>query len=158
MLTLWFHPKGPLPRGWTTWAVRILTRSQITHVAPEILGCQLNLTMKPFACKAYWAQKAALHRLWPPLYGIRLEGSSSIEQNLGMLDLVLTGELDGAIPNLLRYLGRKLGLPIRRSLNCVSTTNVALVMAGLPHLQGNTPSEIASNAAAYGTRVAPCSN
>lgn len=75
-----------------------------------------------------------------------------------MLDLVLTGELDGAIPNLLRYLGRKLGLPIRRSLNCVSTTNVALVMAGLPHLQGNTPSEIASNAAAYGTRVAPCSN
>jgi len=157
MLTLWFHPTGPLPRGWSTWLVRVLTRSPITHVAPEILGCQLNITMKPFRCKSYWAQKAALHRLWPPLYGIELEGTSSIEKHLEVLDLVLTGRLDGVVPNLVRYLGRKLGLPMRSSLNCVSTTNVALALAGLPHLQGNTPSEIASKAAKFGKRVAPYS-
>lgn len=155
-LTIWFHPMTKRPQGWSTWLVRGITRSSLTHVAPEILGCQLNLTMKAFRCRAYWAQKASLHRLWTPLFGLRLRGTSRIEPNLEILDLVLTGELDGTVPNLTRYLGRVLGFPCRQSMNCVSTTNVALAMYGLSHLQGTTPDEIYRKCAPHGDRVAPC--
>ena len=153
-LTLWFHPVAKRPQGWSTWLVRGITRSPLTHVAPEILGCQLNLTMTAFRCRAYWAQKAPLHRLWTPLFGLRLRGTSSSEPNLEILDLVLTGDLDGTIPNLTRFLGRKLGIPCRQSMNCVSTTNVALAMYGLSHLQGDTPDEIYRKCAPFSDRVA----